>query len=434
MLFSRDNKIQVELARLTSSFDLVDKYTIWHDGVVAPNGVNNLRWTTFGGGFGISGGSSIFTLVAIVKYDPYPPGKYTTIPYQAHIFGYKANTGIEFGINPDVTNFALGHPEQIEDAYGQQVIFGNATNQAPGFLPYVNLWQNQSNQEWAFVVIQQNGNKQRIFVNGLSAGDLTINPEPVTGVESVGPNIHSYAPSVTNQDWDASSSGVYWGMSRFAMLMGFSRILTKQELFDIYAMCKYGKGYAISRQNLEIMWLGRRDSITAADIQTIFIDKRKVTVDPVTDIFSTTAVQPHGFSDGDRVAFTSDGTLPDPVVAERTYFVNVLGTLNTFKIYLTEALALAGAGGEINITNVGIGNHCCAEYSTWRTEIPDLSGHARHGRLYTPKYDWELLIGGLSIDSGFYYPRFWKDDNLHYDGSAYNNPIMEIPSYGVSFS
>lgn len=77
----------------------------------------------------------------------------------------------------------------------------------------------------------------------------------------------------------------------------------------------------------------------------------KTTVaDATTEIFTTAT---HGYASGTMVALDSSLTLPSPLVAHRSYFVNNV-TANTFKLAYTAADAIAGVN-LIAITDIGTG-------------------------------------------------------------------------------
>ncbi len=78
---------------------------------------------------------------------------------------------------------------------------------------------------------------------------------------------------------------------------------------------------------------------------------KTVTVDAGTDVITATA---HGWSTGDLVRGTTDGTLPAPLALAANYFVIRTGT-NTFK--LADARATALAGSAIDIIDTGTGTH-----------------------------------------------------------------------------
>lgn len=73
------------------------------------------------------------------------------------------------------------------------------------------------------------------------------------------------------------------------------------------------------------------------------------TVTAATDLVNATA---HGLAAGNRVQFSTDDTLPTPLIANTDYFVLVSGlTANAFKV------SLASAGTAVDITDTGTGTH-----------------------------------------------------------------------------
>jgi len=64
----------------------------------------------------------------------------------------------------------------------------------------------------------------------------------------------------------------------------------------------------------------------------------------------------HGLTTGQPIRFTTDTTLPDPLVAGTTYYT-IWVNANTIKVATTNALAVAGT--QIDLIDAGIGNHVC---------------------------------------------------------------------------
>jgi len=62
----------------------------------------------------------------------------------------------------------------------------------------------------------------------------------------------------------------------------------------------------------------------------------------------------HLLTTGQPIRFTTDDTLPDPLVAGVTYYV-IWSDANTIQVATTNALAVAGT--EINLIDAGVGNH-----------------------------------------------------------------------------
>ncbi len=74
----------------------------------------------------------------------------------------------------------------------------------------------------------------------------------------------------------------------------------------------------------------------------------------------------HGFSTPQPVKFSTSGTLPTTtpqIIAGTTYFAGVTGS-TTFKIYTTQAAAIA-ASGPVDVTTTGSGTHTVGAGTSW---------------------------------------------------------------------
>lgn len=90
------------------------------------------------------------------------------------------------------------------------------------------------------------------------------------------------------------------------------------------------------------------DLMTPAGDLLLGVDEPKnVTATNGTDTFTAAA---HGFSDTNKVQFSSDGTLPAGILANQDYFVRDVAA-NTFKVSLTSG------GPVVNFTDDGTGTH-----------------------------------------------------------------------------
>jgi hypothetical protein len=84
-----------------------------------------------------------------------------------------------------------------------------------------------------------------------------------------------------------------------------------------------------------------------------------------TTAFATTAVDAgtdiitlpgHGLEDGEPAKFTSTTTVPSPLVAGATYYVEVV-TSNTIKLHAAYSDAIAHTVPCLNLSDVGVGMH-----------------------------------------------------------------------------
>lgn len=88
-------------------------------------------------------------------------------------------------------------------------------------------------------------------------------------------------------------------------------------------------------------------------------DDGEFTVNASTDVFTDNS---HGLSNGDMLNFTSDDTLPSPLVESEEYIYYVINkTTNTFQVSETPG------GSAVNLTDTGTGTH------TWWTDVNEIS-------------------------------------------------------------
>ncbi len=108
-------------------------------------------------------------------------------------------------------------------------------------------------------------------------------------------------------------------------------------------------------------------------------------VDTGTDIITTSTN--HGLATGQPIVFSTTGTLPDPLVAGRTYFVNVTGlSANEIEVYPTYD-DIQDDINQINLTDTGSGTHSVTPQWAWNTPVNvgiQLKNSVALGRLIVP--------------------------------------------------
>lgn len=337
ILKSRNQVATIELAAISSIFNLVQAGP-----AVAP-ATECLRWN--GAAWGISAGTNNFTLIAWIKY--------------------KSDAGVatSLGCYSGVPFYSIFESSAAyNDSYGRKRLI---THAVAGGIIHTGTYQLTTRPQgdgWNMIVMQQqNGVSYSSFVDGMHQS-VVMAPAQAAGIDRMGLplNIITTGASAGNPDFDNGVGATGWPGIKFAMMMGFSRVLSQQELLDLYAMTMLGKGYGISRLGLEVFWLGRRDSTVAGDITA----------------------------------------------------------LPQYPAYYTPRAA-PGAG------------------AFYGTIIPDLSGHARHGNLYTQKTTWADVLdtGGTDLPPSMYYPTRWIDNSLVYDGANdYTKRTLQVDYSGSSFS
>ena len=116
-------------------------------------------------------------------------------------------------------------------------------------------------------------------------------------------------------------------------------------------------------------------------------------VDPTTDTFAT--VLDHGLANGQALKFYSTSSLPAPLVAGTTYFVNLISG-KTFKL-LTSVVAVT----DIDITNIGSGSiffSIIAGGLNTTFNVPDLRGEFIRGFDDGRAVDVSRVLGSTQAD------------------------------------
>lgn len=151
-------------------------------------------------------------------------------------------------------------------------------------------------------------------------------------------------------------------------------------------------------------------------------DKRTITVDASTDIFTLTA---HTLQTGAKVVFTTSGTLPAPLATGTVYYTRDI-TTDTFK------LASTSGGAAINITGVGTGTHYLSNvYDTKGTAIHIDMADKNSIWVDYDNYDFRLIAGSPLIDAGVEYITDYPHDIVgnirpNYEAATYPDNYWDV--------
>jgi hypothetical protein len=236
--------VSIDLCRHSASFDLTDA---WNGDVYnAGQSYSALRWS--GAGFGLSAGSNTYTVIAAVRVNPA-----SGVPDNANLgclFGTESGSSQHLVV-ASASPVTAGLKDGFDESRGYAV---SGTDLGTAY-----ILGNRPSRQWAVVALRQNGASLGLFVNG-AMRPATVNSYTHAGVTLLG------LPYYTRGHF---AGGVGWPTMRLAALWAWGRVLSDQELLDFYGMLTYGAGYAISRKDLALWWLARRDSTTPGHIQTL---------------------------------------------------------------------------------------------------------------------------------------------------------------------
>ncbi len=246
-LTSRAGDAQVSLMKLSTSFNLIDAAP------AAANAFSKLAYYN-AAAFGNTGGVNNFTFIAVVR------PSFTTYPGNlTSLLGY-----MKGGTTEQVYAVPLTGDVDSVDSYG--IDRGILSSASAAVVPNKTLMKNTVQERWTFIAFSCSNVALKLFVDG------NVIDNAYTGVQNDGIRKISFPAYIASgasgvNDWDAG--GGFWPQMRFALGMLYTRTLTNQELYDLYGMIMYGRGYAINRQSLGGYWIGRRDSTVIGDITTL---------------------------------------------------------------------------------------------------------------------------------------------------------------------
>jgi hypothetical protein len=238
---SRDGLSTMTMAGLGTSFNLIDP------GPTGSNCYSTVRWYN-GTPICNTPGTNNFTLIAVLKPE-FSAGNASVLGFKStdNVFQYAATGTLDSYGQPN-----LSYIQSQLSTVPQSYIY-TPKPVTSGF---------------KFLAIRQNlGLTTDVFLDG-ALTTVTNASTMSSGISKLGVPFFLLSNASGSNYWDGVD-GNGWSQCRFAMLMLFSRTLSQQELYDLYAAIMLGKGYGISRQNLEIFWLGRRDSTVGGDITTL---------------------------------------------------------------------------------------------------------------------------------------------------------------------